>query len=454
MGRKEKALENLKSLRWGVVFLTLFLVSLVEVYFHFRGATLIEHLLDFGIAIILILAITEFTFRKINACQSEILQKESSLKQLLSSLNNLTPTTPLSEAMKISVKKATEAINGDAGCIGTFDKKTKQIVYLYVYNLPQNLTQHLSPKNGLVSQVIKEEKGVVVNDYPNHPKRVKEFSEAGVKTLVVAPIISREGCLGALGIMRFTNEPFSESDLEIVQAVANLNAFLFENARFFEKWQNEMHRKENIARKALIDIENERKLLAAEIHDTILQNLIALKQRVIIAKRKLQKRREKNCLEELSSLTEEAITTVHSLLSRTTFPLLEDLGLKQAIHALADSLFKNGSPKVEIEVEEFPELDDLKEVNIFRITQEALQNIRQHAHASNVSLILRKVNGHIELIVEDDGKGFRFDPEFLSLKNHPGLLMIKERVQLIGGKVKITSQKNKGTKIKALIPIK
>jgi signal transduction histidine kinase len=454
MDRKAEALRKLKNLKREIVFLSLFLVLLIEVYYYLKGVALIEDLIDFGIALTVILIVTEFAFKRIIAYQSEALQKEISLKQLLASLNKLTPTTPVTEAMEICVKKATEAVSGDAGCIGTFDRKTNKIVYLYIYNLPKSLTQYLSLKDGVTSQVIREERGVIVNDYPNHPRKIKEFVEAGVKTVVAAPIVSREGCLGILEIIKFKKEPFTENDLEIVQAVANLNAFFLENARFFEKWQNEAQQKEHVARRALIDIENERKLLAAEIHDTILQGLVALKQRMLIAKNRSKDEDEKKRLNELSNLTQEVIMTARSLLSRTTVPLLEDLGLKHAIQALADSMLKNGLPKVEMEIGELPELDYLKEVNIFRIVQEALRNVQQHSQAKNVFLKLKKVNDHIELFIKDDGKGFNFDPKSFIFKNHLGLLLMRERAQLTGGEIEIKSQPGEGTKIKVLIPLK
>ena len=107
---------------------------------------------------------------------------------------------------------------------------------------------------------------------------------------------------------------------------------------------------------------------------------------------------------------------------------------------------------ITIREEEVP--DHLK-IAIFRITQEAMNNIGKHAKADSVHLGLRKVNGTIELSIRDNGEGF--DPESLSsgeiLKKGLGLSSMKERVEFSGGSFSIDSVKGKGTVIRAVWPV-
>jgi signal transduction histidine kinase len=124
---------------------------------------------------------------------------------------------------------------------------------------------------------------------------------------------------------------------------------------------------------------------------------------------------------------------------------LEDMGLKLAIQRVAESAaarfrlnltldLKNPSPSLSPDVEQ----------SIYRVAQEAIENIVNHSHAKNFSVHLES-NDHSTLIIQDDGIGFdmKSDPS----SGHFGLVGMRERAELAGGKLKIESEKGKGTKI-------
>ena len=87
---------------------------------------------------------------------------------------------------------------------------------------------------------------------------------------------------------------------------------------------------------------------------------------------------------------------------------------------------------------------------VYRACQEALNNVRKHARASHVGIILREVEGAIEVLIQDDGVGFEVPTEITP--GHIGLVAMRERIQLAGGRFAITSEVGKGTTVQFWVP--
>ena len=162
-------------------------------------------------------------------------------------------------------------------------------------------------------------------------------------------------------------------------------------------------------------------------------------------------------LEALTSLVQDTIEEARRIQADLRPPLLDDLGI---VATLAWFCRRFRTIYTGIEVEQTvpireDEVPEYLKIPLFRITQEAMNNIGKHAKADSVYLGLRRVDDVIELVIEDNGEGF--DPESLSsgelLKNGLGLSSMKERVELLGGSFSIDSVKGKGTVIRAVWPV-
>lgn len=136
--------------------------------------------------------------------------------------------------------------------------------------------------------------------------------------------------------------------------------------------------------------------------------------------------------------------------------ILDDLGLVPAIRWFARSNLEEAGITVDFEMDaDVMRLPPHLETTLFRVTQEAVNNILSHADAKNVSVRLWSEQGHISLEVKDDGHGFdveRTSGEAVS-KKQLGLLGIKERVSLVGGRVKVESALGTGTHVHVFIPL-
>ncbi len=201
--------------------------------------------------------------------------------------------------------------------------------------------------------------------------------------------------------------------------------------------------------------EAERLRLARELHDDTIQSLIALKQRVQLARMPRKKGAPVPELGELESLIEQTIDD----LRRTTRALrpiyLEDLGLIAALEMLVrETSQSSGLPVNFSSSGSERRLPAEVELALYRMTQEALNNAVHHAQARRITVRMEFTSQVVQLEVTDDGKGFEVPktPAEFTPQGHFGLLGLYERAELIGALLEITSSTGKGTRLIIKLP--
>lgn len=191
--------------------------------------------------------------------------------------------------------------------------------------------------------------------------------------------------------------------------------------------------------------EEERKRLARELHDDTVQDLIALGHRVEMARRALDHDPEAAAqrLDELKALVGDTLAEVRRF-TRALRPIyLEDLGLLPALEMLVRDIETTTNVASEFEVSGAARrLSGELELAVYRIAQEALSNVVQHAQATRVTVRLRFTDDEVTLTVEDNGIGFDVPerPEGLARAGHFGLLGMQERAALVGGRLTLESE--------------
>lgn len=201
--------------------------------------------------------------------------------------------------------------------------------------------------------------------------------------------------------------------------------------------------------------EAERKRVAQELHDVIGSNLAAIKYLLERMIDQMEKHSSSAVsLEEVVSFVQATIEDTRRIMSNLRPSLLDDLGVLPAVNWLCREFQKiydgiHLTKRIEIREEEIPEM--LKIV-IFRILQEALNNIAKHSRAQHVSILLRGENGRIELAVQDDGIGFDLR-EACSQKRGLGLASMSERAEFSGGLFTIHSIPGQGTRVQGSWPL-
>ena len=202
--------------------------------------------------------------------------------------------------------------------------------------------------------------------------------------------------------------------------------------------------------------EEERKRIARDLHDDTVQSLIAINQRLELLKETLDEPKEaRSRLAEIKTMVTGAIASVRQF-SRDLRPLtLEDLGLTSAMQYLVNQLAQSEGIDVHLKVEGQPEnLPADMEVAIYRILQEALNNVKKHAHANQVDVLAQFTEKQVSLSISDNGVGFEVPENMTDFASSGsfGIMGLEERAHLFGGKVIVDSMPQNGTSIHLVIP--
>ncbi len=204
--------------------------------------------------------------------------------------------------------------------------------------------------------------------------------------------------------------------------------------------------------------ERERRRIAVELHDRISQSLCISKLKLEALCESAPSAELGKALDELCSCVGQTIVDTRSLTFDLSSPILYELGFETAVaewlteqieekHGIATEFENDGQPK---------QLDDDISVLLFRNVRELLINIVKHARAKKVKVFIRKVDGQIQVSVEDDGVGF--DPaevaKTAARRAGFGLFSVRERLEQIGGHLEIESEPGRGSRITMMAPLK
>lgn len=205
---------------------------------------------------------------------------------------------------------------------------------------------------------------------------------------------------------------------------------------------------EAFSRQLIESQESERKRIAVELHDSIGQSLIVIRNRALMGLNSADKQERVIAqMEEISESAAETITEVRRI-SQNLHPYqIEHLGLTTAI----ETMIENADEASTIEFEK--EIDDIDgilskeaEINLYRIVQESINNILKHSEAKRAKIKINKSNEFLNILIEDDGKGF--NGQNLSLMSSGlGLTGIRERAKMLDANHEITSVEGKGTSV-------
>jgi signal transduction histidine kinase len=254
--------------------------------------------------------------------------------------------------------------------------------------------------------------------------------------------------------LRQAHEQLADRAKQLQTLVESRTAKLAESNK---QLRSEIAEREALRRKLLHAQEEERRRIARELHDQMGQNLTALN----VGLKALLDRQSRpgldsrvQCLQELASQTARDL---HRVAVELRPAALDDLGLVKAIHSLVDSWSTRYRIEVDFEAGQYEPAGLSSEIEtiLYRIIQEALNNVAKHSGATRVALVLRRTADHVHAIIEDDGRGFdyRVASESGNGSGRLGLLGIQERLGLVGGSLNVESAAGSGATLIVRIPL-
>jgi two-component system nitrate/nitrite sensor histidine kinase NarX len=255
----------------------------------------------------------------------------------------------------------------------------------------------------------------------------------GIQSWMWVPLAVKSRIVGGLGVAHNKRSHFTSHHADLALSVANQAAITMVNAELYERAQ------------ALAVLE-ERQRLARNLHDAINQSLFSagLIAEVLPRLWERDQAEARRSLEDLRRLTRGAMAEMRALLAELRPSTLIDAELGDLLHLLGNAFTgrTNIPAKVTVVGQGFLPAD--VQVAIYRVCQEALNNVAKHAAANTVKIYLKHEGAAIELSIRDDGQGF--DPE-RTASGHYGLSMMQERAEAVGAVLSITSQPGHGTEL-------
>jgi len=267
-------------------------------------------------------------------------------------------------------------------------------------------------------------------------------NELGLDTLppkqLCIPVRFKIRTLGVINL-------FVEEDIDINEELAYLLLSLGAHL-------GELFERSHIENKNRLQlIKDERNIIANELHDSLAQTLASMRFQVRILDQSLQPMGDFMAFKTIESIEhalDEATTDLRELIAHCRVPI-EQQGLVPAVERAVEKFRKDTGIHILLQSDEqtLP-LPSNMELNAYRIVQEALANVKKHANAYIVRVLLNcDDEGNIRILIENDGKGFDQSKIHSSEGEHLGLTIMKERARHLGGELKIESEPDEGTRV-------
>lgn len=349
----------------------------------------------------------------------------------------------LNEVMVAAVDSVMELMESEAGEVWLLDETGKELVLAVHRGLfPESFREIsvLQVGEGFPGQVVLKGEPIFTQNLSEEALFLRHsVKDHKFQFFVCLPLKSRGRVVGTLDIASREPRELSSRDLQLLASIGNIIGVAIENASLLQKIQS------------LATLE-ERERIAREMHDGLAQVLGYVNTKTQAVKRLLSLDQVSQAEEALGQL-EEAARDVYADVREAILGLrttISSHGLVSAISEYLDWFSRQNSIQVEVTVEGQADvaLEPINEIQLIRIVQEALSNVRKHAKAQKAWVQVSASNGHLCLTVRDNGQGF--DPDRISRGMWPqfGLRTMKERAESVGGTFEVSSVPGQGTTVK------
>jgi signal transduction histidine kinase len=427
----------------------------------------------------------ELSMHEIRSLNRELDNRVQARTRQLSTLNAVAFTVNQSLHLKDILVRALDEVlqlpGIDVVAIFLLDESRRELKLMAFRGLSESaarLAYRVGLLDGSCGGVIELGKPVVIPDISQYRGRGAESLQREHVTAVMhVPLMNKGLALGSMCLGTQNNTQFDEQEQDLLVAVGNQIAVAVENAHLYAEVQHKERVRGELFRKALMAQEDERKRIARELHDEISQSLTAL---LYVAEAGLELQgspKIRDCLQSICDLTQHTLDNVHNLMFDLRPSMLDQLGLVPALRWMAQARLEPKGVRVNVEAHSragpLTNKSDLQrmspeiETALFRVMQEAIQNIARHAAARNVEIHLELEENTAFVSISDDGIGFDLsevrdstlrdmeirNASLASSARGLGISGMQERIELLGGELEIHTSPGSGTHIHICVPL-
>jgi len=281
---------------------------------------------------------------------------------------------------------------------------------------------------------------------------VAQLGNDGLTALEVFPLHTGDQYLGMLAVAKDQGEPYAEDEISFISSLTSSIALAVQNARLFEQLSESQAQLRGMSHQLVQVQERQFRHLAAELHDRVGQDMTAININLNIMRALLPETISEDIISRLADtedLVRESVKRMRSTMAEFRPPMLDQYGLTTALNWYSEQFHKRTEINVNINdtYMKNTRLPSETEIALFRIAQEALNNVAKHAKATQVDIELFDEKGSCMMAVTDNGIGANLDQQSSKSPDHWGLTIMQERARAIGGGFIMRSIPDQGTQI-------
>jgi two-component system nitrate/nitrite sensor histidine kinase NarX len=385
--------------------------------------------------------------QRVEAETRRLAQRNHELGILYSVTSFLSEPAPVEAMSEGFLERIMSALGADAGAVRMYEAQSNKLYLITSEGLSETFLDREGEMDcgdclcGEVFQSGGSAAFATVN--PPEGMKLRTCIREGFATATAFSILYDKQKLGVYNLYFWRPQALSEQEIHLLETLGHHLGVAIENQRLK-------------SREKELAVSEERNLLAQELHDSIAQGLAFLNIQVQLLQDSLRKGKTDEAMQTAGQLREgvqESYDDVRELLVHFRTRVHQS-DLDTAIQSTLEKF--EGQTGIATEFERIgtgTSLVPTDEIQIMHIVQESLSNIRKHAKAAQVKVVVRREVGRIAIDVEDDGVGFdpESDPNCLS-DRHVGLKIMRERAHRIGGECRISSKPGHGSRVTLTLP--
>jgi ligand-binding sensor domain-containing protein/signal transduction histidine kinase len=366
----------------------------------------------------------------------EIEQRTNELETLYRADEELHRHLQMDEVLQTMVDIAVEILQADKSSILVWDSARENLVVRNARGFsPETLAKMVfAPDEGIIGIVASTGEPVIVEDTHSDSRVITDITEPeGIRSFMDFPIKIGGQLYGVFNADYCEPRGYGEDEQRLFSALAQRAASAIQNAQLYEAAQE-------------LAVVEERSRLARDLHDAVTQTLFSASLIAEVLPRIWERDQEQGQqrLSELRELTRGALAEMRTLLLELRPTALIEADLGELLRQLGESITGRARVPVQVRVQGECDLPPEVKVALYRISQEALNNMAKHSSAKHASVNLLCKSDQIEIQITDDGQGF--NPTSISGKSL-GLGIMRERADSIDAKLEIVSRLSEGTSI-------
>ena len=435
---------SLGRLKWATIVLPILFMAALQACLMLLlepklGSTL-GHWVALGVVAIGVVAFSTLVFRVLNAMQQEIIKQHEQAQTLYEIGLKITSLQDIQQILRFIVDQAREMLGGETAALCLAHGNGGGLTLVGSSGPREAFRRLPAPVPPFPVTFLDDGEEPAATPDGGCPAIQGGFRACHLS----ASLVVGSARVGELCVASRTARQFSDRHRELLAGMADMAAIAINNARLLE-------------RERYVAVLEERERLAQEMHDSLAQVLGYLHLKALATKRHLnggELARADDELADMASLAHEAYLDVREAILGLRETVSPSRGIVGTLREYLQKFRRQAGIATEIEVEgdAEPQFPPEVEVQLVRVIQEALTNVRKHARAKEARIRIASGPNEIGISIEDKGRGF--DPAILTDETPRfGVRTMRERVERVGGRFQIESSPGSGTTVRIYLPV-